>query len=112
MNKLPEPLVGAAYDSLQAVLQRAGNNKEHFLGDGLLQDATLMRLMDAGEQLARIREDYPDYYVTHATAAWDKLIGLRNIIAHGYLIIDFEIVWDIIQNYLPEAITDLKTLID
>ncbi|HEY4160464.1 MAG TPA: HepT-like ribonuclease domain-containing protein [Candidatus Saccharimonadales bacterium] len=110
MSKAPEPFIGAAFDSLQAVVGRAGHDKADFMGDLVLQDATLMRLMDAGEQLARVRESYPEYYTEHASPTWNKLIGLRNIIAHGYLMIDFETVWNIIQKHLPQLISELGKL--
>ena len=70
-----------------------------------------MRLLAAGEHLARLRDTYPDYYVAHQTTAWHSLIGLRNIIAHGYHQVDREKVWDIVQNEVPDLIAELKTLI-
>ena len=111
MIKSPQPFVGAAYDSLQAVVGRTGEDKRAFLNDALLQDATLMRLMDAGEQLSRLRDGFPDFYAANSSPAWDKLIGLRNIIAHGYLMIDHEIIWSIIQDNLPQLIAELGALL-
>src|SRR5580704_1747229 len=107
MIKTPKPFIGAAYDSLQVVVSRAGNDERKFMDDLLLQDATLLRLMDAGEQLSRVRETFPDFYTAHASSSWDRLIGLRNIIAHGYLVIDYAIIWSIIQEYLPQLIIEL-----
>jgi uncharacterized protein with HEPN domain len=31
----------------------------------------------------------------------ERIIGFRNIISHGYDVIDPELVWDAIQNHLP-----------
>lgn len=110
MNKVPRPYIGAAYDSLLLVVDRAGRDKRAFLDDSLLQDATLMRLLDAGEQLARLRDLFPEYYAEHSSPAWDRLIGLRNIIAHGYAIVDFETIWEVIAQRLPDLIATLKRL--
>jgi len=41
-----------------------------------------MRLIETGECLARLRDTYPDFYEDHHSDAWNKLVGLRNIIAH------------------------------
>ena len=71
-----------------------------------------MRLQDIGEQLTRIRDKFPDFYEQHETDAWHKLIGLRNIISHGYREIDFEIIWDIVTNRLPDFSKDIKQLLE
>jgi uncharacterized protein with HEPN domain len=65
-------------------------------------DATLMRLQDIGEQLTRIRDQFPEFYEQNQDDSWHKLIGLRNIISHGYREIDFAIIWDIVSLKLPE----------
>ena len=110
MTKIPTPLIGAAYDALKVVVERV-EDKQTFLGDPILQDATLMRLIEAGEYLARLRDSYPDFYEGHHSDAWNRLIGLRNIIAHGYVQVDREKVWDIVNAQLPGLITELERLL-
>lgn len=108
MIKVPEPIIGAAYDSLVAIVSRCGSDKQKFLDDTTLQDATLMRLVDAGEHLARIRDHFEDYYANHSSASWNNLIGLSNIITKSY---DLDRVWLIIHNDLPTLIAELRQLI-
>jgi uncharacterized protein with HEPN domain len=69
-----------------------------------------VRLQDIGEQLARIRDRFPDYYQEHQTEEWRRLIGLRNVISHGYREIDFKIIWDIVENKLAHFTVDLEKL--
>ncbi|MEI6047797.1 MAG: DUF86 domain-containing protein [Bacteroidota bacterium] len=33
---------------------------------------------------------------------WDEMYYLRNRVAHEYFGIDYEIIWDIAKNYLPD----------
>jgi uncharacterized protein with HEPN domain len=110
MTKQPEPLLGASLDALNTVLSRAGQDKEHFLDDAILQDATLMRLQEAGEYLVRVRDGFPEYYERNHTMAWSNLIGLRNIIAHGYVQLDRSKIWDINQTDIPALIQELEKL--
>ena len=42
----------------------------------------------------KVKEQYPD-------VPWKEMYSLRNRISHAYFGIDYEIIWDIIVNYLP-----------
>jgi len=42
-----------------------------------------------------IKEKYPD-------VPWEEMYLLRNRISHEYFGIDYEIIWDVATNYLPE----------
>lgn len=76
-------------ESLNICVNRVPATRDQFLIDDILQDATLMRLQEAGEQMVRIRDNSPEYFQNHHTESWYKLIGLRNIIAHGYV----KLIW-------------------
>jgi len=39
---------------------------------------------------------------------WRKMVGTRNILAHGYAQIDLDILWDIIEIDLPDLIAKLE----
>ena len=40
------------------------------------------------------------------------MAGIRDKIIHGYFAIDYEIVWDVIQNKLPELEPDIRAIRD
>lgn len=42
-----------------------------------------------------IKNNYPD-------VPWNEMYLLRNKVSHEYFGVDYEIIWDIIVNYLPE----------
>jgi len=68
----------------------------------MAQDAILMRLQEIGENLARLRQMDADAFNAIADGSWHKLIGLRNIILHGYQLIDPEQIWQIVTDELPD----------
>ncbi|MBF0472829.1 MAG: DUF86 domain-containing protein [Nitrospirae bacterium] len=43
---------------------------------------------------------------------WRKIINFRNILAHEYFGIDYEVMWNIIKNNLPELIVDIKKILE
>ena len=44
---------------------------------------------------AKIKTKYPD-------VPWDEMYLLRNKVSHEYFGVDYEIIWDVATNYLPE----------
>lgn len=52
-------------------------------------------------------EDFKD---KHNEIDWHRIRGFRNRIVHHYFGIDYSIVWEIKESYLPSLITALKSL--
>ena len=50
-----------------------------------------------------IKEQYPN-------VPWNEMYSLRNRISHVYFGIDYEIIWDIITNYLPQNKSEIKMI--
>ena len=48
----------------------------------------------------------------HPEIDWRRIVGTRNRLAHGYLGLDDDVVWDIIQTDIPELLPKLHTLLD
>lgn len=47
----------------------------------------------------------------YTSIPWEEMYYLRNKISHEYFGIDYEIIWDIIINHLPENKKDLQNII-
>ena len=50
-----------------------------------------------------IKEQYPN-------VPWNEMYSLRNRISHAYFGIDYEIIWDIITNYLPQNKLEIEII--
>jgi uncharacterized protein with HEPN domain len=76
----------------------SGMSFQDFLQDSRTQDAVVRNLEVLGEATRRIppdiRERYPEI-------PWAQIVGLRNRLIHGYFLVDYGIVWEIVQNELP-----------
>ena len=44
----------------------------------------------------------------HPGIPWDDIIGMRNRVVHGYDEVDFDILWDVVELYLPPLILELR----
>jgi len=60
-----------------------------------------------GEALARLHREHPT--VADQIPDIRKIMGLRNVLAHGYDILEHEILWDIVVNKIPLLKRDIPT---
>jgi uncharacterized protein with HEPN domain len=76
-----------------------GKTFDDFRQDRGLQLIVERELEIIGEALARLRRDHPD--LADRIHDIHKIVGLRNVLAHGYDVLEHEILWDIVENKIP-----------
>lgn len=83
-------------------------SKADFLQDTQLQDSIIRRIEIMGEAAKRVslstRESYPEI-------PWAEMAGMRNLMIHDYDDVDLDIVWDTVQNDLPQLIDRITPLV-
>ena len=85
-----------------------GRSRED-LDDDRMLNLSLVRLLEiVGEAAARIPREERALY---PQIPWPEIVGLRNRLIHGYDEVDFDVLWEIIQNDLPELINQLERII-
>ena len=86
-----------------------GLEQDAFIADTLIYDAALRNLELIGEAAthipATVREAYPEIQ-------WRLIIATRNRLAHSYLGIDDDVIWDIIQSDIPNLLPVLRILLN
>jgi uncharacterized protein with HEPN domain len=91
------------YDLDQAVqlIQDFVQNKQFndYQTDALLRSGVERQFEIIGEALNRLKRVDPSLIARISES--QRIIGFRNMLAHGYDLISDEIVWDIIQRKLP-----------
>lgn len=60
-----------------------------------------------GEAVKKLIEIEPLIQLEH----FEKIIGLRNIIAHAYDSWDDELIWGVIQRHIPKLKNEIQALI-
>jgi uncharacterized protein with HEPN domain len=61
-----------------------------------------------GEAARRVSAEYIE---VHDDLPWTKMIGMRNIMAHQYDNIDFEVVWKVIRVDIPDLMRRIEPLV-
>ena len=85
----------------------AGLQQAPFEKDAMRFDATLRNLELIGEAASHIPQDVRN---SHPTIPWRMLIATRNQLIHGYLGLDNDILWSIVQTDVPVLLHQLKLL--
>ena len=84
-----------------------GLERLQFEASGLTYDATVRNLELTGEAATRIPAMVREF-APHIQ--WREIISMRNRLIHGYLGIDNDTLWSIIQDDVPSLLDDLLTL--
>ena len=82
-----------------------GLDQATFIADDLTYDATLRNLELVGEAVTHIPRAVRD---AHPEIEWREIIATRNRVAHGYMGMDEDVIWDIIQTDIPNLLPALK----
>ena len=54
----------------------------------------------------------PEWKDARPAVPWRQIVGLRNLLAHGYWVIVAEELWDVTRNKVPEFLAVLRPELD
>jgi len=84
-----------------------GLQQAQLVEDAMRFDATVRNLELIGEAASHIPQDVRN---AHPGIPWRMLIATRNQLIHGYLGLDNDILWSIVQTDVPSLLHQLKLL--
>jgi uncharacterized protein with HEPN domain len=85
-------------ESINLVEQWAASGRDIFLNDDLVQSAILYRLETLAEAVGQLPDDVKD---GHPDVPWRDITNFRNRVAHGYLALNLNRIWRVIEAELP-----------
>jgi uncharacterized protein with HEPN domain len=81
---------------------------DDFIKDETLKRAFVRSLEIIGEAVKRIPKQVCDQY---RKVEWNKIAGMRDKLIHHYFGVDYDLVWDIIENHIPKLKETIKLII-
>ncbi|MEY2689712.1 MAG: hypothetical protein RL375_3911 [Pseudomonadota bacterium] len=94
-------------DCLDRIDNYAGAERSRFDASRLVQDAVIRNLQTLAESSQRLSVDIKS---TEPQIPWRDLAGFRNVIVHGYLGVDLDAVWLVVENDLPALTAALSRM--
>lgn len=85
-------------DTCDQLIEHVGGDPERFESDPVAQAAAQRWLEIIGEAAARLSDGFKN---DHPEVAWRDLVGMRNILAHGYFDVDLTVMWTAITRDVP-----------
>lgn len=109
MNKRDEIRLREMLDTAREAHEYTqGRTRETFEQDRAIVRAVERTIEIIGEAGSRIT---PETRLQFPEIAWREIIGMRNIIVHNYMNVDYDIVWDVAVRQLPELIAQLEAIL-
>lgn len=88
---------------------KQGRDRSELLDDPTKSRAIVRSLEVIGEAVkklpAEVRVKYPQ-------VDWADIAGMRDVLIHHYFGVDYDIVWDVLENGIPELRNELERILD
>lgn len=78
-------------------------------GDAMLRAAVEREFTIIGEAMAQLASSDPA--IASRITAFRRIIAFRNVLIHGYTVVDSQIVWEVSQHDLPPLVREVETLL-
>jgi len=83
---------------------------EEYASDTLVKAAVERMFMTIGEALARLQREESE--LLDMIQDWHKIVGFRNVLAHGYDVVDDATVWSAVTTHVPRLQADVEKALD
>lgn len=93
--------------NIRSYVGKFDSNK--LLKDRMRVDAVVRNFEIIGEAASKIPQETRDKY---PSIEWRRISDFRNVLAHEYFGVDYELMWEIIKEKLPELEKQIKAIID
>ena len=82
---------------------------EEYSGNAMVKAAVERKFLMIGEALIRLKRENPEILKT--ITDHEKIIGFRNVLVHGYDIIDDATVWSAVKDSMPTLRQEVESLL-
>jgi uncharacterized protein with HEPN domain len=94
-------------DEIRCLANRSGGlSRSEFAQDETLKRAFVRSLEIIGEAAKNIPDEFRQQ---HDHVEWRAMAGMRDRLIHAYFGVDYDIVWDVVANKLPDLKGEIES---
>jgi uncharacterized protein with HEPN domain len=91
------------------ISRSAGLTAERFMADETLRRAFVRSLEIIEEAAKKVPDDFRAHY---PSVEWRAMAGMRDRLIHDYSGVDYELVWDVVRNRIPELRRQIVSILE
>ena len=95
-------------DCLERIAEYTESGEDAFLASRLIQDGVIRNLEVIGEATKNISEDLR---AANPSIPSRQIAGMRDVLIHDYMGVDYELVWEVVTIHIPDLSTDIQLLL-
>ncbi len=98
------------FDEIEYLISKSKDlDKDKFLQDETLTRAFILRIEIIGEASKKVSHEIKEQY---PNVEWKAMAGMRDRLIHDYFGVDYDIVWDVVQNKIPKLRQEILEILN
>jgi uncharacterized protein with HEPN domain len=110
LSRKPEERIEDMRRCCEKILEyTSGMSRDQFRDDELVGDAVMRNIEIIGEATKHLPKAIQ---ARMPVIAWAEIAGMRDVLSHAYFRIDPDVVWNVVENKIPELLRTLESFKD